>query len=304
MTRQKIHSLFDVRIPEEKLHTDFIQIRESEFCDEIRRYIDACYLRFSPYADNHFTNEFPLKDKFHSRIWEMILANVLLDCGYQISALPKGKGPDFKISGDQTIFIEATAPNSTDHLQQNYEQSKYGASIPEDEIILQFTSAIKTKWEKYQKDRAENVIGTDDCYVLAISGAKLHFCGPTIDLPWILKPLFGLKNPGLKIEIDTNYKEQTYVHQLIRLKEQSENKAPIEFDLFLSDKRAGISAIIFSAADIKNRPEFFGGKPGDDFILVHNPFATNPLPRNFLGRGQEWAVENGVLRKITTQSVR
>jgi hypothetical protein len=71
--------------------------------------------------------------------------------------------------------------------------------------------------------------------------------------------------------------------------------ASVESDLFLSDKRAGISAVLYSPNDIQNRPQVHGHVEGWDLLLFHNEFASVPLKPGLIKRGQEWATTDGAL---------
>jgi hypothetical protein len=71
--------------------------------------------------------------------------------------------------------------------------------------------------------------------------------------------------------------------------------AEVESDLFLSDKRARISAVIYSPNDVQNRPTVYGRGDGWDLIIFHNEFASVPLSPGLLKRGQEWGTKDGKL---------
>ena len=72
--------------------------------------------------------------------------------------------------------------------------------------------------------------------------------------------------------------------------------AAVESDLFLSDKRAGISAVLYSPHGIQNRPQVYGRVEGWDFEIFHNEFASGPLKPGLTKRGREWGVKDGELR--------
>jgi hypothetical protein len=56
-------------------------------------------------------------------------------------------------------------------------------------------------------------------------------------------------------------------------KYDEKKKAPIDLNLFLTDKYKEISAIIFCSNNIINAPE----KLGDDCLFIPNPHAKNPI---------------------------
>jgi hypothetical protein len=64
----------------------------------------------------------------------------------------------------------------------------------------------------------------------------------------------------------------------------------------LGDKRAGISAVLYSPNDVQNRPEVCGRIEGWDLLIFHNEFASVPLAPGLIKRGQEWGTKDGELR--------
>lgn len=64
--------------------------------------------------------------------------------------------------------------------------------------------------------------------------------------------------------------------------------------LFADDRHAGISAVLYSDAHAGWHAAEHGGRWGDDFIVVHNPFApcSSRLPRGFFPRGREFIAED------------
>jgi hypothetical protein len=60
---------------------------------------------------------------------------------------------------------------------------------------------------------------------------------------------------------------------------------------FLSNEYSHVSAVLYSRANWICRPQ----RPGDDFILVHNPKAQCPLPIGWLAVGEEWRFDGSAL---------
>jgi hypothetical protein len=54
---------------------------------------------------------------------------------------------------------------------------------------------------------------------------------------------------------------------------------------------APISALLYAWADEVNRARV----PGREFVVLHNPLATNPLPRGTFPFGREYWFEDGQL---------
>ena len=67
--------------------------------------------------------------------------------------------------------------------------------------------------------------------------------------------------------------------------------------MFGDSKFGGISAIIYCSQNILNSPK----DPklmGDNFTIIHNPFAINPLPHTFFTFGDTWILKGDQLKKI------
>jgi len=56
---------------------------------------------------------------------------------------------------------------------------------------------------------------------------------------------------------------------------------------FENHEHAGISAVIYSKDTILNSPRL-SQEMGENFFIVHNPHAINPLPDNFFPFGAEY----------------
>ena len=78
---------------------------------------------------------------------------------------------------------------------------------------------------------------------------------------------------------DTGYLTR---HEIIK-----HNEKPIRTNYFLDSEFRGLSAIIFSDAYALSLP-----KPdGSEFMMVHNPYAANPIDRGLFKIGYECWVE-------------
>jgi len=225
----------------------------------------------------------------------MRLACILMDLGFTVES--PAQGPDIRIPGEPVVHIEAVAPATTDKLEANHRRARRSTTpIPQDETILRYTSSLQEKWNKYLKYRQTGLVGPSDAYVIALSAGNLHWASAGGGPPWILKPLFGLGRLYIEIEVGTGREVGGgYKDARTRYKQ---NKAPVEADLFLSEKRSGVSAVLFSPHHVKNRPEVFNRPEGSDLLLCHNPCTDVGLPEAFLGVGKEWAVKDGFLQII------
>jgi hypothetical protein len=291
-------SLFDPALDVGDLDTTFVHIRDSEFCDDVRAYLDAAWAIFRDHADSNFATELRRPGCFQSRAWELRLAWTLRDLNLPFRG-PK-PGPDFAIPlADRTVYVEAVAPHATDSLMANYEAAKrFGAAIPDAEIILRYTGAIVEKVRKFEEYRSTGIVGEKDPYVIALSGANIPQSSiEEWPFPRILKPLFAIGEAYLSVPVDGSGEVTQGIHR--REIRQTSKGSPVSCRIFLQDGHRELSAVVFAPWDIKNSPESRERPPGNDFLVIHNPYAQNPLPAGFLPRGQEWAVRDGTVALVS-----
>ena len=116
------------------------------------------------------------------------------------------------------------------------------------------------------------------------------------ELPSVAHALYGIGPYRWQIEIGTGRAlDAGWSRRAATLKPSG---APVESDLFLSNKRAGISAVLYSPNDVQNRPQVYGRDDGWDLILFHNWFAAVPLAPGLIKRGQEWGSKDGELKVL------
>lgn len=291
-------TLFDPRLDAEPLDATYLHVRDSEDCDEDRAYLDAAWQVLRTHADSNFFDEFRRPGNFQARAWELRIAWTLRDIGLNFVG-PK-PGPDFAISlGDRTVYMEAIAPHATPSLLGNYEAARsFGTVVPDEEIILRYTGAIEEKMRKLTNYRRTGVVKDQDPFVVALSGANIP--QSSIDgapFPRILQPLFAIGSPYLSFPVGGKGESTTGISRVAE--RRTVNGGPVSCRIFLQDGHRELSAIVFSAFDIKNRPEVRKRPSGNDFLVIHNPHATNPLPMGVIQRGREWSVCDGRLTLVS-----
>lgn len=294
---RNIASLFDRDLDVGDLDQVYKHIRDSTYCEEERTYLDKAWRACRENLDRHFVNEIRRPGNFHSRTWELRLAWTLLDVGLPFT-MPK-PGPDFAVQLEgRTAFIEAVAPKATAFLLDNYRQAQNGgAPLPDDAIILRFTSAIDEKLRKYAEYRQTGIIGADAPYVIALSGGNIPQSSiETEPFPRILCPLFAIGPMYFNVQLGGEAEVTTGLRRLADRRTVSGGS--VHCGIFLEDGRRELSAVVFAAEHIKNRPESQGRPPGSDFLIIHNPHATNPLPEGVIPRGCEWGGRDGHLEMI------
>lgn len=286
-------SLFCATVQERDLDPTYLGFRDGD--KEVRQYLEDIWTSYKPYADDNFHDQFQRKGQCRARLWEMRLTTILVAIGLKV--VPKKErtqgGPDIQIEHSPTIWIEAIVPAESDMLRSIAEQNKTMLMpAPETEIVMRYTNAVQSKWNKYQDYLRKGMIKPEAIYVIAIS--DLNFRYPTwlfedIEPPIIAKALFGIGEPYVSFVVGV---ENSYSYGIESMPARKKhNGAPVETDLFLNPKYCGISAVLSSKNVLRTR------NPGDDFHIFHNPNAGVKMPHGFIPCGQEWQFD-GTLSRI------
>lgn len=234
---------------------------------------------FKPHSDEHFLIEASID--FAARFWEMDLTVSLIEQGLNV-VCPK-PGPDICLKNtDQNVWIEAISPNKGCGVDEVPEVKESVAhNVPNDKIILRYTSAIAEKFTKYERYIKKKIISEDEPYVIAINGCQIPYARPDFDPPRIVRSVFPIgpeyvsfSKKSLKT-VDNGFQFRKSV--------KKEIGTDIMINHFTEPKFSGISAILFSCSDCFNRPE-----EGNDWVMVHNPYAKNPLVKEWITCDKEY----------------
>lgn len=265
--------------------------------------------RYAPWGlkDSKFDQEFTDGDDghFYSYLWEMLLASHFKSVGLDMSS--DDIGPDFKIQhSGRTVWVEAICPAPTglpnDWLQESKPGEVQVRSFPHEQMLLRWTAALKEKKEKLtgRASRsgeatipgyaAKGIVGCNEPYVIAVSSCRLghHETDSHIgisQLPFAVEAVFPVGPIEVVIDRETMERVETrYGH---RLSIRKPNGGMVPTDSFLNPDYAGVSAVLGSPAGLNAACGF-----EIPIVVVHNPFATNPLPIGILGADQEYVAED------------
>lgn len=241
-------------------------------------------------ADSHFLSE--IKAQWQQRFWEMYLACTFDALDFKMQS--KDKGPDLLIENVASkIWIEAicaTQGNSDDRAPDVVLGEV--STVATDKIILRLQHALHEKNTKFQKYRQKNIVSKDDVCIIALNAYEVPNSNIDYpDMPYIAKAVLPIGDmyctfPSGKIG---------FHYDAFNTKQ---NGSTVSKRCFLDDEYKYISAILYSLANA-----YDNSKPlGYDFILLHNPYAKNPLKKGFLKIGQEFEVvidgNNAKLEKV------
>jgi hypothetical protein len=261
-----------------------------------KAFLEELWIQYCPYADRHFLQEFRQENQFYPRLWELHLGCTLLRRGYDLKKVGN-EGPDFCVHvGDKKIWIEAIAPGAgtkKDAVPLLCWKSSAMQDIPEKQILLRFTQAIKEKRKKYtgwidsktgKKHKGyleKGIIHPDDCYIIAIAWNDPNYSRTLIgtdSIPYIIRAVLGYgpemvsfgKEPDDSFEVLSSY----------RKKIEKTGGSSVSTNFFRDEKYIGISAIIYSEERLTNFPNIQNPDHlGTSFLYLHNPLAKNKLPR-------------------------
>lgn len=265
---------------------------------EFRKWLESVWRQYEPYADTNFPNEF--KRQFTQRAWELHLGVTILNRGHILGS-HHNSGPDFKIpSANKNIWVEAIAVKKGDGNDRvpNIEFGKV-IDVPEQEMLLRLTAGLVEKHQKYLSYLQTDQIGTRDPFIVAVDRSDLEH--PDAQIPLILKCLFAIGHQVLFLK-SSRLKPTTEGNTWsARKKIDKKSGNSVGMFMFKDSEYEGISAVIYCTRNILNSPRDIK-QMGDNFVIVHNPFARNPIEDNFFKFGKVWKQKGEQLIKLNEPS--
>jgi len=251
----------------------------------LRERIIELFSHLDGLEDSHFQSQ--LEHDPEARLWEMMVAKILKNEGYE----PKSTdhGPDFIVEkAGKKIFIEAICPGAGDEGNPNsVPPIKYGSTVaervPVEQIVLRICGALDEKKKKYEGYLKCGIISKSDICIIAISSSKLS---PRANLspPAIMRATHGLGNPYVIFGSGT-WDESEGIGSCESIQKASGKAVDTRF--FLSEEDSLISAVLYS--DCSFFSLVFDLLAGS--IIIHNPKARTPLPAGFFKKINEiWTI--------------
>lgn len=276
----------------------YLTVRNGRDQEDVRakRLCVSFWKKFKQFSDPHFVSQFPID--FNARFWEMDLAVNLIK-KYNIESA--SEGPDICINANGKIWVEAIAVKAgsgKDRVpERTYNEAPIGSSDKKEKLdipkcqpehdgqtILRYTSAISEKFlNKFKTYLANGIIAAKEPYVIAINGGQLPNVRQDTEIPRIVRSLFPVGKEKLVVNTKS---ESSSIHFDFQPAVTKKSGAEIPTDIFLDGKHENISAVVFSYSDCCNRPA-----KGNDWIVIHNPLAKNPLELGFFPYKREYWVE-------------
>ena len=275
-------------------HPSYVAISTMTTRPEFKIWLESIWELYEPYADSNFTNEF--KKQFNQRAWELHLGSTLIYKGYALGS-HSNAGPDINIPyKSRNVWVEAIAVEKGD-TPDKVPDIVYGKAmdVPEKEMLLRLTAGLREKYRKYLNYLKDGIVAQDDPFVIAVDRSPLEHMDAQI--PLILKCLFAIGHQVLYIKKDKPQPKTDGSTWSAREKVTKISGSVVEMLMFRDASYEGISAVIYCPWNILNSPRD-SQKMGDNFVIVHNPFAKNPLPDKFFKFGDTWKQEGGQIKKV------
>jgi hypothetical protein len=269
-------------------------VRDDPRFQEQKLFLENLWSVFAPFADPNYKSE--LANKFHPRFWEMYLACTLIEMGFQLIPRTSSYGPDIQINlNGRNLWIEATAPDAGtgDDAVPGYPNSDdfiQWTRVPEEQIILRLTNSLYKKCQKYHEYVSSGLVSENDLFVIAINGFDVPHISSEDEIPLIVKSVLPFGD--LTITLDINEMKPTDEFYKYREYIQKKSGANVLTKTFQDPSYSFISGLIYSTAELWNRPI----RLGEDFLFVHNPIANQILDKGWIGRGKYIWVEGDQLK--------
>lgn len=242
----------------------------------LQKYIEANYKQFHQILDSKILKILSQKGKFESRLWEMILCDILSTSGTLIQKSAAGSDFLLDIKG-QIIQVESIAPDEATEeelraIRPDYSSGNIfsiGGAIHDLElpIVLRAIKGFNDKESNYQTDRP---------LLIAINTSKA--VGLTSRDDYTLRRfLFGLGNLQLtKINNGEYFKHFEQVPYLSK-----PGKSSFEVGFFRNPKYQHVSGVIYTSQSSRGLVPNGWGWSNYGITYVPNPLALHKVEINF-----------------------
>lgn len=294
--------------------TDDAELRNLLAAARVKDFLENLWTEYSPFVaeQSNFTAE--MKAQPFTRIWEMYLGCALIECGLVLES--KGEaGPDIKLSVPR-VWVEAVVSTDGVKSQTNDQLSSRVPEVllhesmlagpPEDEIIWRCATSIDEKRKKFTRYLEKGLVAQTEPCVIGLNVHKTSFAQydhqhTENHIPLIAKVLFGFgKCVALQLH-DRKGLLPTISLDGFHYQYRSRVFESVPTDTFLQDSASAVSALVVSKEGFWSWHHRIPKSLSENFMLIHNPLARNPLPRKWLRSGHEIWIEQGQLHKLIWQ---
>lgn len=303
-----IPNLFDSP-PDENSDPWYGAVRDQKERIHIKNHINSIWDKYYQLDlhDKNFITDFPKKDQFWQRYWELDVANFLLNSGFELSS--EDAGVDFICKGTsiaQEFYVECVVSsrgvlNSPDYPVEIFPPGKGMFSVSnlaerERIELLRLTTSIDCKVKKYHEDIKKGYIKKSMPYILALSPALLFpdFISDEDDMPAVVKAVYPVGNICFHINVPTGTTEKSgraWRGSIIKKSDTPPIRTDIFFPIPENEKYKPLTGILYSGADFRVISSPRIEKNGHSFIFVHNLATEKPIDLAFLGSNMDFWCE-------------
>lgn len=250
------------------------------------QFLSSKYEKYKDFLDTSFEKRL-VGGEFNSRLTELYFIEALVESGLHIQH--KGDcGPDIWIN-DISGWGEFVAATELPERQLRGKPFEV-RNVDLDEPLVRISSVLSTKSKKLKMDITKGIVKADEPIVLFVSTRQLrdpYPMNPEGQLSSFARAVFPLNKPTLTFYPDSHSSSWSYEFDP-GLKKNETTK--IENNYFISKDNSHISAVVFSYSSIFD--EYFSpnhnAKSGDDFVVIHNPRASNPITSGLFNCSEEY----------------
>lgn len=251
--------------------SDYCKKLESGLADCNRwgypRELEKLWEKYENYAPPDFQKHFLASSKPDAFIWEMLLANQLLEAGFNLRRTRSSNEPDLCIElDDKKIWIECSLPtqgkqSNPDRVVEPPSDGEFHEIFTKNSL-LRCTQCLKEKRSQHQSFLSKGICSEKDGFVIALNGKNLQMCIGNESLPDILGALYAMGDKSLiwspksPAHVTSHYSRRDAIVKT--------NRSEVPTTFFLENENKLINGVLFSDLWIRH----FSNRPKNCY--VHN----------------------------------
>jgi hypothetical protein len=258
--------------------------------DQDREVVEALWCRFQAFCgDPTAAFKSDARQKPWARIWEMRIANEMLEARLTLSRPPRDAADVcVQLSSNQLLWIEAIAVDGGTGRDAAPPARRAGV-VNHDAFIRRYTSALEAKRKQALEFKARGSLREQDAFVVAINACAIDLARlESSDIPDIVRSVYpiGPRHFVVPVEIndgrpsaDLEHITTAHSHRLAIPRVGRADGIPATG--FLDTRYADLSAVVFCAVEPIDATQ-------KNLVVVHNACARVPLSREVVPCGREF----------------
>ena len=257
--------------------------------ERLSNYLEKIIFELQPFLDKNFIARLSSDSAFADRLYELYFISALKNNNLSLEH-KSDAGLDIWIN-DISGWGEFVCAHNTLEMKKNNVQGE-ARIVDNDETLLRITSVLRDKSKKILNDVNKKRVKENQPIILFLSTGQLidwRPMNPKGDICSFIRAILPISEPTLMINMVTKGSRLCRKYQFGIPKKDT----VVENNFFLEKQNELISAVVFSYCSIYSRFDNPSSSfmNGDDFIVVHNPLAKNPIPHGLLKCREEYVCE-------------